>query len=244
MEVTAESNDSFLAFRRLLYSLSMQLTSEDVRAIVFLNLLNQKDSLDGNALDVLCKLESQGIATYQNPDKLQELMKDLKRYDLAGEVKDYIKKKKSRSNDKKTSVIKKKSSNVEDVRAEVEAEYDLELRAMLEAAFVQATVLLQQIEKLQNFTSGKAVVWSIVKQVVTEAAQTSEALADRLRRAEAQGNWGNKLREFEGYGGYMELKTQETGPIVPINTRSHSGEEGPIDCQLLVSVKITAFLQM
>lgn len=229
MEVTAESNDSFLAFRRLMYSLSLQLTSEDNRAIIFIHFYNQTDSFDGNGLDILCKLESQGIATYHNPEKLLELMKDLKRHDLAGEVKDYIKKKKSKSYDKKTSTLRKKSSNMEEIRAEVEAESDLELRAMLEAAMVQATVLLQQIEKLQISTSGKAVVWSAVQQVVTEAAQTSEALAERLRKAEVRGNQGSERREFEGYGGYRDLKDQkilETGPLGYINSRLQSGEVG------------------
>jgi hypothetical protein len=187
MEVTAESNSQFVAFRRFLYSLSKQLSTEDARAIVYIYFFEQKDSLSSaSPLDILCKLESNGIATSSNPDKLLELMKDLKRQDLVSEVKDFIKKKKSRhfgSGDKKSPSLGRKQKLIV---AELDDDDDLILRSTLEAALVQATVLLQHMELLQTAMSSSKVKKDKVKDIVTEAAQTSEALAERLRRAEVR----------------------------------------------------------
>lgn len=185
MEVTAESNSQFLAFRRFVYSLSKQLSEEETQAIVYIYFFDQKDSLSSaSPLDILCKLESNGIATSTNPDKLLELMKDLKRQDLASEVKDFIKKKRSKSSgDKRTSSLGRKQKPV---MTELDEEDDLILRSTLEAALVQATVLLQHMELIQTAISGSKVKKEQVKEIVTEAAQTSEALAERLRRAEVR----------------------------------------------------------
>ena len=174
-----QSNDTFLAFRRLLYSLSRQLTAKDKHGIIFIHFYNEKVTLEAaSELDLLCKLESQGIATYNNPNGLLELMKDLKRSDLVGEVKDYMKKKKP----------SRKKSAEKEADDKGQEEENLELRATLEAAFVQATVLLQQMEKLHASTSGKPACWADIEGIVSEACQTSEALAERLRKAEAIGN--------------------------------------------------------
>jgi len=171
-----ESNDTYLAFRRLLYSLSRQLTAKDKHGIIFIHFYNEKVALEtASELDLLCKLEAQGIATYSNPSKLLELMKDLKRNDLAGEVRDFMKKKKP----------SKKKPDAKNDEADSGQEEDLELRATLEAAFVQATVLLQQMERLHVGISGKPASWADVECIVSEACQTSEALAERLRKAEA-----------------------------------------------------------
>lgn len=177
MEVTAESNSQFVAFRRLLCSISKQLSHEETQAIVYIHFYEDSRSLSSTpSLDILCKLESRGIATSSSPEKLLELMKDLKRQDLANEVKDYIKKK------KKSSLGRKQKQVV----TELDEEDDLILRSTLEAALVQATVLLQHMEVLQTSMSSSKVRKEQVKEIVTEAAQTSEALAERLRRAEVR----------------------------------------------------------
>lgn len=184
MEVTAESNSHFVAFRRLMYSLSKQLSKEEAQAIVYIYFFEQKESLSSaSCLDILCKLESNGIATSSNSDKLLELMKDLKRHDLANEVKDFFKKKKSKLSDKKSSSLGRKQKQVV---TDLDEDDDLILRSTLEAALVQATVLLQHMEVLQSSISCSKVRKEQVKEIVTEAAQTSEALAERLRRAEVR----------------------------------------------------------
>lgn len=184
MEVTAESNSQFVAFRRLMYSLSKQLSKEEAQAIVYIHFFEEKESLSSaTTLDILCKLESRGIATSSSSDNLLELMKDLKRPDLASEVKDFFKKKKSKSGDKKSSSLGRKQKQV---ITDLDEDDDLILRSTLEAALVQATVLLQHMEVLQTSMNGSKVRKEKVKEIVTEAAQTSEALAERLRRAEVR----------------------------------------------------------
>lgn len=181
MEVTAESNQQFLAFRRLIYSLSKKLKKEEAQAIVYIHFYNQKDQYKScTPLEIFCKLESNGIITASHPEKLLELMKDLKRQDLVNEVKDFFKKRKKSP--------EKKANKPDSGRVHDESEDDLVLRATLEAAFVQATVLLQQMERLQIATSGITIQRDRIMQLITEAAQTSEALAERLRRAEVKAN--------------------------------------------------------
>ena len=184
MAVTLESNNQFLAFRRILYSLSKQLTAEEAQGIVKIYLYHQKEQYErASALDILCKLESSGMITASNPDKLLDLMKDLKRQDLVNEVKDFLKKKKSKS-----GLRKNQTTPADDASSDSETEDDLILRATLEAALVQATVLLQHMEMLQNSISGCKISAANIKHVVIDAAQTSEALAERLRKAEARMN--------------------------------------------------------
>lgn len=186
MDVTAESNSQFLAFRRFVYRLSKQLSREEAQAIVYIYFFEQKDSLSSaTTLDILCKLESSGIATSTNPEKLLELMKDLKRHDLVGQVKDFLKKRKVKTLEKRPTLYGKKPSK-KDLTEDFEDEDDLILRSTLEAALVQATVLVQHMEMLQNAISGCKMKRDKIEEVVTEAAQTSEALSERLRRAEVR----------------------------------------------------------
>lgn len=183
MEVTAESNSQFVAFRRFVYRLSQQLSREEAQAIVYIYFFEQKDSFSSaSTLDILCKLETSGIATFTNPEKLLELMKDLKRHDLASDVKDFLSKRRKLSKKSSSLGRKQKWATISDF--ENEDEEDLILRNTLEAALVQATVLLQHMEMLQVSISGGKVKREGIKEVVTEAAQTCEALAERLRRAE------------------------------------------------------------
>ncbi len=178
MEVTVESHNQFLAFRRFTYSLSKQLSREETQAIVYIYFFEQKEALKGaSTLEILCKLESNGIITSSNPEKFLELMKDLKRLDLVSEVKEYLKKRKAKKGPTKQKPVEN-----------VDSEEDLILRNTLEAALVQATVLLQHMEMLQKSVSGSKVRRDKIKATVTEAAQTCEALAERLRSAEVKVN--------------------------------------------------------
>lgn len=190
MAVTAESQSQYLAFRRFIYSLSRQLSEDEVQAIVYIHFFDQKDSLKAaSTLDILCKLESSGVATSTHPEKLLELMKDLKRNDLVSEVKEFLKKRKVKPSERKSmSLTRKLRTSVPEDITEVESEEDLELRNTLEAAIVQATVLLQHMEMIQNSISVSKIEKGRIRELVTEAAQTSEALAERLRRAEVRAN--------------------------------------------------------
>jgi len=191
MAVTAESSAQFKAFRRLTYSLSQQLSRDDVRGIIHIHFYDQQEALqNASTLDILCKLESSGIATSSNPEKLVRIMKDIKRNDLVSEVKDFMKKRKSKS---RRSQLTSNSSQEDNN----ESEADLILRNTLEAAFVQATVLLQHMEMIQKSTSGPKIARDILKEIVTQAAQTAEVLAERLRQAEVKLTQEEQHQEVE-----------------------------------------------
>lgn len=189
--VTAESQTQYLAYRRFIYRLSRQLSEDEAQAIVYIHFFDQKESLkSASTLDILCKMESSGIATASCPEKLLELVKDLKRNDLVSEVKDFLKKRKSRTAERKGSSLGRRQPRLVlvDDAEEVENEDDLILRNTLEAAIVQATVLLQHMEMIQSSISGSKIKRGEIRETVTQAAQTSEALAERLRRAEVRIN--------------------------------------------------------
>lgn len=207
--VTAESNSQFLAFRRFIYNLSKKLSTDEVQAIVYIHFYDQKDLYQSaTALEIFCKLESKGIITSSNPDKLVELMKDLRRNDLVSEVSHFLKKKKLKP--KSSSLGRSQTSIVVD---HGESENDLLLRNTIEAALVQSTVLLQQMELLQTAISGRKIDRNEVKEVVIEAAQTSEALAERLRKAEVRVSGGQETPKLSGAGSEELLGSDHRGYI-------------------------------
>lgn len=221
MSVTAESQSQYRAYRRLIYSLSKQLSQDEAQAVVYIHFFDQKDALmSASTLDVLCKLESTGTATASNPEKLMELMKDLKRNDLVSEVKDYMKKKRTRSTDRERkgsglSLGRKPQPRlvIAEPVEELESEEDLILRNTLEAAIVQATVLLQHMEMIQSSISGNKIERDTIGKTVTEAAQTSEALAERLRRAEMRLNQeeGQQWLSSGSYSNERETPSRSRG---------------------------------
>ena len=225
MDVTAESNSQFVAFRRFVYRLSKQLSREEAQAIVYIYFFEQKDSLSSaSTLDILCKLESSGIATSTNPEKLLELMKDLKRHDLAGEVKDFLKKRKVKTLEKKPTFYGRKPSKIKDLTEEFEDEDDLILRSTLEAALVQATVLLQHMEMLQGAISGCKMKRDKIEEIVTEAAQTSEALSERLRRAEVRVQQVNRDQGLPLEAIMARPRNGSSSGIGYINAQHNTGE--------------------
>lgn len=211
MEVTAESNSQFLAFRRFVYGLSKQLSKDDAGAIAFLYLKDLKQQ-QASALEVLCKLEADGVIAYSKADRLMEVMKDIRRPDLANEVKDYLKARRQKA------VKKGRKQKADDNSSDVESEGDLILRATLEAAQVQSTVLLQHMEMLQNCLSAGTLNRTKIREAIVEAAQTSEALAERLRRAETEVNRDHDGNSSEGGGSDQSMDKKGY-----INT-FHSGE--------------------
>ena len=220
MSVTAESHHQFLAFRRFIYSLSKQLSKEETQAIIYIYFHEQKADLkEATPLDILCKLESNGIITSSNPEKFLELMKDLKRFDLVTEVKEFLKKRKSKPDKKGGTQCRKQA--LEDDEDGDESEDDLILRNTVEAALVQATVLLQHMEMLQKSVSGRRVRRDKIKATVTEAAQTCEALAERLRSAEVklnQAEGGHEKRKWSNRSSMSDSSGEHLGYV------NHTGE--------------------
>ena len=68
-----ESSAQFLAFRRLVYSFSEQLSKEERHAIVYIRLYSSREKYrDATTLEVLSKLETDCIFTPTKPEGLIE----------------------------------------------------------------------------------------------------------------------------------------------------------------------------
>jgi hypothetical protein len=193
--VSAESNALFVAFRRLVYNFSEQVSKEEQKTIIYIRLYQQKERYkDATVLEVLSKLEADGAFGPSNPEGLLEIAKDIKRQDLASEVKHYIKKRSkgeskgglsslSAALTKKVSQPQPPVSPKHQYGGEPDSEEDLQLKSTVEVTLAQATVLLQQIEKLERAVAGGKAQRQRAKEAISEAGQTAAALADRLKKA-------------------------------------------------------------
>lgn len=176
MEVSAESNAKFVAFRQLVYSCSQQLSREEIHAIVYIRLYQERETYkELPALTVLSKLEADGVFGPWKPEGLLDIVKDLKRHDLIAEVKDFIKK-------KWLKVIKK--STGKQLTDSADSDEDLHLKSTFQVVIAQATVLMQQIEVFQRAISGLEHPRDRAREVIGVAAQTAQALADSLFKAQ------------------------------------------------------------
>ena len=152
--VSAESNAQFIAFRRLVYSFSEQVSREECQVIIYIRLYRSKERYkDASTLEVLSKLEADGVFGPSNPQGLLEITKDIKRQDLANEVKEFIKKRSKSEKKASAGSGGKKGGARQSFHGEEQyedTEEDLQLRATIEVTLAQATVLMQQVEKLER----------------------------------------------------------------------------------------------
>lgn len=192
--VSAESNALFIAFRRLVYSFSEQVSKEEQKTIIYIRLYQLKERYkDSTMLEVLSKLEADGVFDPSHPEGLLEIAKDIKRQDLASEVKQFIKKRSKTETKGGLSSLSaawaKKMPQTPPLSpshqygGEPESEEDLQLKATIEVTLAQATVLMQQVEKLERAVAGGKAQRERAKEAISEAAQTATALADRLKKA-------------------------------------------------------------
>ena len=176
MEVSAVSNAKFVAFRQLVYSCSQQLSREEIHAIVYIRLYQEREAYkEVPALTVLSKLETDGVFSSWKPEGLLDIVKDLKRHDLIVEVKDFLKK-------KWPKVVKKMTDK--QLADNDDPDEDLHLKATFQVVIAQATVLMQQMEVFQRAINGVEHPRERAKEVIGLAAQTAQTLADRLFRAQ------------------------------------------------------------
>ena len=180
--VSAESNAQFIAFRKLVYSLSQQLSKEECQAIIYIRLYPLRERYkDSTALEVLSKLETEGVFGPLNPEGLQEIAKDVKRQDIVSEVKDFIKKR-----SKKAISGPSKKAAFQQTSLFDDTEEDLQLKATIEVTLAQATVLMQQVEILERAVAEGKAQRHRAKEAISEAGQTAAALADRLKKAQIE----------------------------------------------------------
>lgn len=171
MEVSAESNAKFVAFRQLVYRCSQHLSREEVHAIVYIRLYKEREIYkDVDALTVLSKLETDDVFSPWKPEGLLDIVKDLKRHDLTADIKEFLKKKWTKG--------KKAAGNIP-ISEKSGSDEDLHLKATFQVVISQATVLMQQIEMFQRATiQGHS--RETTKEIIGLAAQTAQALASRL----------------------------------------------------------------
>ena len=195
--VSAESNALFIAFRRLVYNFSEQVSKDEQKTIIYIRLYKLKERYkDSTMLEVLSKLEADGVFGPSNPEGLLEIAKDIKRQDLASEVKHFIKKRskaeaKGGLSSLSAALTKKVSAQPSPLSPShqygcEDSEEDLQLKATIEVTLAQATVLMQQLEKLERAVAGGKVQRQRAKEAISEAGQTAAALADRLKKAQTE----------------------------------------------------------
>ena len=132
-------------------------------------------------MDILSRLETDGLFSPTKPEGLIEIAKDVHRPDLASEVEKFIKsQRKSASKEEKKSHKRPKSPP----QAAAESDVDLHLKANFEVTLSQATVLIKQVDVLeQAITAGKGCRHR-VEEAMKEARRTAERLAQTLQKAQ------------------------------------------------------------
>lgn len=183
--VSAESSAQFIAFRRFVCALSEKISREECQVIIYIRLYKWKERYkDSTNLEVLSRLEADGVFAPSNPEGLLEIAKDIKRPDIAAEVRDFIKKR-SKNEKKGGSALSKKATVHKafsfDEQPRENTEEDLHMRATVEVALAQATVLMQQVEVLERAVLAGKEQRQRAKEAICEAGQTAAALAQRLK---------------------------------------------------------------
>ena len=172
-----------LAFRRLVYKFSLKLTKEESRALVYIRLYSCRERYrDADTLDILSKLEADGVFSPNNPEGLIKLAKDIGRLDLQNMVKEFVKKRQRKA--KASGKIEGETlTNLESPVSDEE----LQLKAILEVTLSQAAVFVKQVDTLQQaITAGTREQRQRAMEAIRDASCTSQALAERLQKARVE----------------------------------------------------------
>ena len=172
-----------LAFRRLVYKFSLKLTKEESRALVYIRLYGCKERYrDVDTLDILSKLETDGVFSPNNPEGLTKVAKDIGRLDLQNMVKDFVKKRQRKA--KASGKVER--GTVTSLESPVSDE-ELQLQAILEVTLSQAAVFVKQVDILQQaITAGTREQRQRAAEAIRDASCTSQALAERLQKAQVE----------------------------------------------------------
>ena len=173
-----------LAFRRLVADFSQKLSKEERRRLVYIRLYDWRERYrDADTLDILSKLETDGVFSPNNPEGLVEVAKDIDRLDLKAMVKDFVKKQRK---EKATSKVAPKAVMSFESESPV-SEEELQLKAILEVTLSQAALFVKQVDILQQaITSGTKEQRQRAVEAISDAICTVEALADRLQKARGE----------------------------------------------------------
>ena len=171
-----------LAFRRLVADFSQKLSKEERRRLVYIRLYDWRERYrDADTLDILSKLETDGVFSPNNPEGLVEVAKDIDRQDLKAMVKEFVKKQRK---EKATSKVAPKA--VMSFESPVSDE-ELQLKAILEVTLSQAAVFVKQVDILQQaITAGTKEQRQRAAEAIRDAGYTAQTLAERLQKAQRE----------------------------------------------------------
>ena len=173
-----------LAFRRLVADFSQKLSKEERRRLVYIRLYDWRERYrDADTLDILSKLETDGVFSPNNPEGLVEVAKDIDRLDLKAMVKDFVKKQRK---EKATSKVAPKAVMSFESESPV-SEEELQLKAILEVTLSQAAVFVKQVDILQQaITAGTKEQRQRAAEAIRDAGYTAQTLAERLKKAQGE----------------------------------------------------------
>ena len=199
-----------LAFRRLVYKFSLKLTKEESRALVYIRLYSYRERYrDADTLDILSKLEADGVFSPNNPEGLIKLAKDIGRLDLQNMVKEFVKKRQRKA--KGSGKIEGETlTNLESPVSDEE----LQLKAILEVTLSQAAVFVKQVDTLQQaITAGTREQRQRAMEAIRDASCTSQALVERLQKARVELEHINSTSNLQSNSSdYYNLKFGKHAP--------------------------------
>lgn len=169
-----------LAFRRFVYRQFEQAISDEERLrLVYIRLYPLREKYrNATTLDLLSRLETDGLFGPTNLEGLQELARDIGRKDLEKEAKEFAKRrskeeKKTPSRPKRQPPVSRESNREEDIR----------LKESLEIIIGQMSYFARQVEVLKEAIEAGKSQRAKVSRYMQDSQQTAEKLAKTLNKA-------------------------------------------------------------
>ena len=170
-----------LAFRRLVVDFSQKLSKKEQRRLVYIRLYDLRERYhDADTLEVLSRLETDGVFSSNNPEGLIEVAKDIDRQDLRVMVRDFVKNSKKQRKEKASSKVAAKA--VMSFEPESPAsEEELQLKSV---TLSQAAVFMKQVEILQQAITGGTNSRQKATEAIRDARCTVQSLAEHFQKAQ------------------------------------------------------------
>ena len=175
-----------LAFRRLVAEFSQKLSKEERRRLVYIRLYDWRERYrDADTLEVLSRLETDGVFAPNNPEGLIEVAKDIDRQDLRAMVRDFVKNSKKQRKEKASSKVAAQAVMSFEPESRV-TEEELQLKAILEVTLSQAAVFVKQVDILQQAITAGTNSRQRAAEAIRDARCTVQTLAEHFQKAQRE----------------------------------------------------------
>ena len=175
-----------LAFRRLVVDFSQKLSKKEQRRLVYIRLYDLRERYhDADTLEVLSRLETDGVFSSNNPEGLIEVAKDIDRQDLRVMVRDFVKNSKKQRKEKASSKVAAKAV-VSFEPGSPASEEELQLKAVLKVTLSQAAVFMKQVEILQQAITAGTNSRQRAAEAIRDATCTVQSLAEHFQKAQGK----------------------------------------------------------